>query len=550
MSNIIKLFEDRIEEVNIKKNFEKERLIKSYKIINDLFNNEVKINYINDEIVDILSSINLDENNYDVEIEKLKVINWEEFKKLEKFKIKKPKIYNNFVLFVKKELGLIEKIENSLFNKREKFNIELKNKEVAKKFNVDIVFDYNKEPKKLSVNDFILYFNRRLDYFYGLLKNRVNIERVIKISKLVDFPKNEVVDIIGLVNEIRETKKGYILEIQDKTGGIKCFVNKENQELMNIISNLCYDEGVAIKGRNGDNIIWVEDIIIPTLSNFQENKFYDKDVYSIFISDTHFGSKVFIDDAFQKFLDFLNSNTNDEKLNLIAKKVKYVFIAGDVIEGIGIYPDQGKDVRIMSTELQYHEAARWLSQIPEDKCIIIIPGNHDTCRLSEPQLKISYDKAYPIYNMPNTIILSNPSIVNILRNETFPGFEIYLYHGGSLFYYGSENQKLREKGGVKNPNEVVKFLLEKRHLAPSHGSTLYYPDLESDPLVIKKLPDFFVLGHTHKLDVSKYKNTFIFSCGCWVEMSDYQEKQGMYPDPARAILVNLKTKKVNILKFR
>jgi DNA polymerase II small subunit len=224
-------------------------------------------------------------------------------------------------------------------------------------------------------------------------------------------------------------------------------------------------------------------------------------------------------------------------------------MAGDLIEGIGIYPDHGKDARILSAKLQYNEAARWLSQIPKDKCIINIAGNHDTSRLSEPQPKLPYEKAYAIYNMPNLINISNPSTIKLFENDPCGGLDFYIYHGGSLFYYADKIQHLREKGGAKAPEEVVKYLLEKRHLAPSHGSTLYIPDSQKDPLVIKKMPDFFITGHTHKMSLANYKGCTIASCGCWVEMSDYQEKMGMYPDIGKCILVNTRTRKPQILNF-
>lgn len=43
--------------------------------------------------------------------------------------------------------------------------------------------------------------------------------------------------------------------------------------------------------------------------------------------------------------------------------------------------------------------------------------NHDTTRLSEPQTKLAYEKAYALYNMSNVVMLSNPSIVNLLKQK-------------------------------------------------------------------------------------------------------------------------------------
>lgn len=566
-----KVFENKdieiLEEVEFKSKAEEVDFLNRFELI---LKNKISIKYINNDVAQIILSINLNEDL----IKKLKKINWEDFHSIFEEKHdegRKKKIYDNFLKFLKAELGvlreekpLVEKsltqeknkekeeyMNYSIFNLREDFNIEEDQKIKLEKFNVEVLFDYNEPSHKISVNDFTLYFNRRLQYFTQLLSNRVNMENIMRIAQLRDlYDTNSEVSIIGLVGDIKETKNGhYMITIEDKSGSIKCFVNKDKTDMVKQIQNLCLDEGIGIVGKIGNAIIWTDEIVIPSPPNSVELKRTDNEEYVVFISDIHFGAKVFVDEAFQKFIDFLNGETTNEKLNKIAKKVKHIIVGGDVIEGIGIYPNQGKDARILSTELQYHEAARWFSQIPKDKSIIIIPGNHDTNRLSEPQPKLPYHKAYALYNMENVIMLSNPSRIRLFGDDPSGGLTYYMYHGGSLFYYADKIQHLREKGGAKAPEEVVKFLLEKRHLAPSHGSTLYIPDSQNDPLVIKNMPDFFVVGHTHKMSLANYKGCTIVSCGCWVEMSDYQEKMGMFPDVGKCILVNTSTRKPNILNF-
>lgn len=532
--------------------------------------------FLNNDLIDIIMKVDFDDKSF----EKLKKINWEDFAKtfMNRDNNKRNnKIYENFLRFLKIEFNLItddkkltdkklfenknededEKLEKiyqldkKLLEKRDDFDIEEDLKEKCRKFDVEVEFDYNEPSHKLSVSDFSLYFIRRLQYFTNLLKGRISMENVMRISQLKDlFDTNTQVSIIGLVSEITETKNGhFMVTVEDKSSQIKCFVKKDNKELISKMENFCLDEGIGVKGKVGNNIIWTDEFIIPSPPNAAELKKTEEEFYVAFLSDIHFGAKVFVEEAFQKFLDWINAETGNDELNRIAKKVKYVIVAGDIIEGIGIYPNQGKDALFQSTELQYHEAARWLSQIPKDKGIIFIPGNHDTNRLSEPQPKLPYEKAYSLYNMENSIMLSNPSIVRLFSKDPSGGLIYYLYHGGSLFYYADKIKHLREKGGAKVPEEVVKFLLEKRHLAPSHGSTLYVPDSQTDPLVIKNMPDFFITGHTHKLSLANYKGCTIISCGCWVEMSDYQKKMGMFPDIGKCTIVNTKTRKPKILSF-
>jgi DNA polymerase II small subunit len=544
-------------------------------ILEKLKKEDINLKLLNEDLIHILLKIELTEKT----LKSLKQINWNDFDKLftEHTTKRREKIYQNYMQFLRNDLDILEedeeieaentlleakegnkenKVKRNHFNKRiyelnENFNIEEDLKEKAKKFGVNIEFDYTVDPKKLSVSDFTLYFNRRLQYFTELLSSRVAAENIVRISQLPDlYGSNTEVTLIGLISEITQTTKGHIMiTLEDKSGQIKCFINKDKQDLMKFVEDFCLDEGIGIRGKVGDNIIWCDEIIIPSPPMNAELKRTEEENYVAFLSDIHFGARVFQDEAFQKFLDFVNGETSNDKLNNLSKKLKTIIIAGDLIEGIGIYPNQGKDARILSTEKQYHECARWLSQIPKHISIIIIPGNHDTDRLSEPQPKLPYHKAYALYNMENVLMISNPSIVRLFEEDKNGGLVFYIYHGGSYPYYGDKIKKLREKGGMKVPEEIVKFLLEKRHLAPSHGATLYIPDSQNDPLVIRKMPDFFITGHTHKLSLANYKGCTIVSCGCWVEMSDYQEKMGMFPDVGKVPIVNTKTRKPHILNF-
>ena len=86
-------------------------------------------------------------------------------------------------------------------------------------------------------------------------------------------------------------------------------------------------------------------------------------------------------------------------------------------------------------------------------------------------------------------------------------------------------------------------------MAPTHSSSLYIPDVNEDPLVIKKVPDFFVTAHMHRTSALNYRNVTLISCGCWQGQTPFMEKLGIHPDPSRISLVNLQTREIKILKF-
>jgi DNA polymerase II small subunit len=250
-------------------------------------------------------------------------------------------------------------------------------------------------------------------------------------------------------------------------------------------------------------------------------------------------------------LHWLNGRVGSDEQRRVASKVRYAIFVGDLVEGVGVYPNQERDLAITDVYKQYDYFEQYLKQIPSNIQIILVPGNHDIGRLSEPQPSLFFDTMKSISQMPNVLSLSNPCIFNIGSHKDidFPGFDVLLYHGGSIFYYAENLPLVRSQGGIKRTDLVMKYLLQRRHLAPTHSSTIYVPDSQKDPLVIETVPDFFVTGHTHKLAVSSYRNVTIINASCWAGMTDYMEKRGVVPEPGRLPIVNLQTREVKVMNF-
>jgi DNA polymerase II small subunit len=169
--------------------------------------------------------------------------------------------------------------------------------------------------------------------------------------------------------------------------------------------------------------------------------------------------------------------------------------------------------------------------------------------LAEPQPKLFKDFAKPLYDLPNIISVSNPAYVTIGATTTFPGFDVLMYHGGSLIYYSEAIPDIRAAGGMKRADLIMKYLLQRRHLAPTHESTVYVPDTERDPLAIDVVPDFFITGHIHYAIISTYRNVTLINGSGWIPNTPYQDKRGIEPVLGRVIAVNLKTRDVRTLNF-
>jgi DNA polymerase II small subunit len=448
---------------------------------------------------------------------------------------------------LKIKLGLSIEIlrEKQILEKEDKQNPEEYKKTYEKKEDtgVKVLCSVSPSNKKIEVQDFVTHFRNRFAEMKVFLQNHSELENPISINKISG--SRQKISIIGMVYNKSVTKnKNIIFEVEDTTGKMKVLVNKDKKEIYEKAENVALDSVLGFKGSGNGEIFFVDDIIYPD-SVLPERKNSCEDEAVLFIGDLHFGSKRFMKENFLKFIDYLNGNFQGDSEY---KKIKYLFFVGDLVTGVGNYPNQEKELEIIDLEEQFLGLAELLGKIRKDIKIIISPGNHDGIRLMEPQPFLDEKYAWPLYEMENVIITPNPCYVNIGEKTNFPGFVVLTYHGFSYPYYANNIPYLIQKKAMNCPEEIMKYLLKNRHLAPSHASTQYFP-LEKDGLLIKEIPDIFVSAHTHKCGVTYYNNILVVSISCWEEMSPYQEKFGNIPDHCKVPMFNLKTRKIKILDF-
>ncbi|MEM3126979.1 MAG: metallophosphoesterase [Candidatus Woesearchaeota archaeon] len=415
---------------------------------------------------------------------------------------------------------------------------------------IEILQEYPEEIKKREIQDFVEYYNNRYNSLKKILIQRPELQQSTSISRIIAKPEGDQSVFIGMVQKKDITKnKNIILTLEDPTGSIKVLVNSNRQELFLHAKEIVEDEVIGIIGTTGNKIVFANNIVWPEIHYSNELKKCPEEVYVAFISDIQYGSRLFLKEEFQKFISWMKGETGNEKQKEIASKIKYLIIGGDLVDGIGIYPGQEKELDVYDIYQQYNELANYLKQIPPHIKIIISPGNHDAVRLAEPQPKLPEDFAKPLYDLPNIIMTTNPSFFTLHKTQNFPGINILVYHGNSYIHYADVIESIRSQGGVHRSDLIMKFLLKRRHLAPTHGSWQIIPDSRKDYLVIEKVPDLFFSGHLHVPIVANYRNVTMISGSCWQAKTILQEKYGVEPVPGRVQLVNLKTREVKVLKF-
>ncbi|QKY20706.1 DNA-directed DNA polymerase II small subunit [Halolamina sp. CBA1230] len=379
--------------------------------------------------------------------------------------------------------------------------------------------------------EFVGTFQDRYDRLAGLLRGRVNHRPAEAIQSM---PGGSDAEMIGLVDDIRSTASGHwIVELEDTTGTFPCLIMKD-RAFAPLVDDLLLDECLAVQGTLADDggIMFVDSLHFPDVPRTHKPNTADRHVQAALISDIHVGSQEFAQDAWDRFAEWLHTPE--------AEAVEYLLIGGDMVEGVGVYPDQDEELDVVDIYDQYETFAEELKKVPGDMEIVMIPGNHDAVRLAEPQPAFT-EELRDIMSAHDARFTGNPSTV------TVEGVSVLMYHGVSLDEVIAELPE--EKASYDDPHKAMYQLLKKRHVAPQYGGHTRVAPEEKDYLVIDEVPDVFHTGHVHKLGWGKYHNVLAVNSGCWQEQTDFQKSVNIDPDYGYAPILDLDTLDMTVRKF-
>ncbi|MBN2734040.1 MAG: DNA-directed DNA polymerase II small subunit [Methanomicrobiaceae archaeon] len=399
--------------------------------------------------------------------------------------------------------------------------------------------------KGTDYNDFIYYFRDRYEKLSRMLRGRGDPMPVSALTQTTRY-RQQTVTIIGMVSEVRNTAKGHrIASLEDTTDKINVlFYNPQNssssyankdperekkrQEVFSEAEKLIPDEVIMIKGTlsNEGTIVFADALFRPDIPIQNAPYKSTEEGSAVFISDVHVGSDTFLQKEWDRFSDWLS-----------VCGAKYLLIAGDLVDGIGIYPDQEKELTIPNIYKQYEVFAEMLSKLPNEMQIIISPGNHDAVRGSEPQpgLPDIFTGHFP----DNVTLVENPALVNL------QGVRVLMYHGRSY----DDLISMIPGASYSHPEVMMKEMLKRRHLACTYGMRTPIRAAKEDRLIIDPIPEILHTGHVHICGLLKYRGVLCMNTGTWQSQTQFQKQMNIQPTPARAYKVNLQTLECELFDF-
>ena len=390
--------------------------------------------------------------------------------------------------------------------------------------------------------DFVSYFRDRLAKTKRLIgeHRRDGYGHVQTLDMLKNFADGKEVMIVGVVTNRVTTKKGHTMVIlEDETSEVRVlFINGTSQQARQLTeraNTVIQDEVIAVKGKISGIFVMANEVVWPDIP-IREKKKVEEDVAIAFMSDIHIGSKRFMQKNFQNMLEWINGSSGVGHREL-AGKIKYIVMAGDVVDGIGVYPGQERDLAIFDIYAQYKELFDYIDTIPDYIHVFVLPGNHDAVQRAEPQPPLTSDLLRD-FKKDNVHIVSNPS------NMTLHGLDVLAYHGTSLASMISAIPGM----SFSQPERVMIEVLKRRHISPVYGGNVIVPSKE-DNLVIEKVPDILHMGHVHKNGIANYHGVEVVNSGTWQSITDYQISQGLIPTPCILPVYEAKSHAFTSLSF-
>lgn len=379
-----------------------------------------------------------------------------------------------------------------------------------------------------NVIDFAKLFNDRFDSIKRILARRRELSGLLPIARAKKVQRD--IRFVGIVNDIRTTKNGHtLIELEDEDDKIQVLVMKGSRR-----SGESYvkDEVVGVIGslsKDGE-IVVAKELIKPDVPLNSGMTPGDSESILAFVSDIHVGSTEFLGDEWNRFVAWLNRDP-------VAKDINYIVMPGDLVDGIGIYPNQEDELLIEDVYEQYSELAKLVSKIPERIRILMMPGNHDAVRLAEPQPALP-DEVRALFS-PKIKFVGNPCYLRI------EGRTVLAYHGRSIDDFVSSVRNLT----YSEPGEIMKEMLRRRHMAPIYGERTALAPEQKDYLVIDTVPDIFVTGHIHACSVAEYRGIKLINASAWQAQTSFQRMHNQVPNPAKVPMVHLGTGEVWIEDF-
>lgn len=378
-----------------------------------------------------------------------------------------------------------------------------------------------------NFEDFLYYFRDRYNHLGEMIRARTPALPIQALSRNSLYRQQECT-IVGLVGDIRTTTNGHrLLDLEDTTGQIAILFNKDRPVFAEA-ERIVPDEVIGVRGKlsSDGKLFFADTLLRPDIPLTHAPYHSEQPGTAVFISDIHVGSNAFMEKEWQRFADWLEGSD-----------AQYLLIAGDLVDGIGVYPNQDSELVIKDIYEQYKKLGEMLAALPSRLAIVLSPGNHDMVRGIEPQPAIpeNFRTGFP----RNCIWVENPCLLSL------QGVRVLMYHGRSI----DDMIGLIPEASYAHPQQMMEEMLRRRHLALTYGKRVPLAPDRKDRLIIDPIPEVLHTGHIHTSGITTYRGVLGINAGAWQSQTSFQKQMNINPTPGRAVVLDLQTLTPQVLDF-
>jgi DNA polymerase II small subunit len=377
------------------------------------------------------------------------------------------------------------------------------------------------------VEDYMHYFRDRYTRLGSMIRNRCSPIPIEGLKKAARY-RQEQCAIVGMVMDVRTSTNGHrIVEMEDTTGNISALFNKDRPGFTDA-EHLLPDEVVGVRGTlsTDGRMFFADQLYRPDIPLSHAPFKSEASGRAVFISDVHVGSDTFLEAVWNRFADWLDDSG-----------ASYLLIAGDLVDGIGVYPGQEKELTIRNIYEQYDVFGEMIRDLPGNISIILSPGNHDVVRGAEPQPAIParFTSRFP----SNCTLVENPALISL------QGVRVLMYHGRSI----DDMIGTIPGASYQHAAEMMDGMLQRRHLAPTYGRRTPVAADRNDRLLIDPIPEVLHTGHVHIMGMTEYRGVLGINAGAWQSQTSFQKQMNINPTPGIAIQLDLQTLVPQVMDF-
>lgn len=323
----------------------------------------------------------------------------------------------------------------------------------------------------------------------------------------LSLEEGEEVRAVVMVGESRPSPKGVVADAEDPMGRVRLWAPD-----LEVVPG----EVVGVKGKMlGRGTVAVEEVVRPDVPQRGTGR---AEARVAVASDLHVGNR-FDGKAWRRFCDWLRET-----------RPPLLVLAGDLVDGVGVYPHQERELEVFTLEEQYSLLGEHLSLVPEGVEVLLVPGNHDAVPpfLPQPPLPRWASGGYPS--------ASNPCLVEV------DGVKIWVAHGQGF------DDFLSARLTLNFPVRLMEELLVRRHFAPVMGGKTPVLPAEEDGLVISPPPDVLVCGHAHVAGVGRRKGRLMVNPGTFQGITPFMERMGVGVTTGTVALIDLEKMEAEVRK--